>query len=172
MKIVVINGTPRKHGRTRIMASYIADKVQAEYVDLATLKLPMFDGTSEQRELEQVKWLDKVAMEADAFIWTSPEYHSGMSGALKNALDFLGGDHFRHKPTLLFAVAGGGKGGINSLNQMRLVGRGLYATVIPNQLVLDPHSFIREEERLTDEASEQVNMVLEQFEEYLGRLVR
>ncbi|QHE51235.1 NADPH-dependent FMN reductase [Pontibacillus sp. HMF3514] len=172
MNIVVINGTPRKYGRTRIAAKYVAEKLNAKLVDLSTLELPLFNGEKEQRDNAEVQLLDKTADKADAFVWLSPEYHSGMSGALKNCLDFLGGDHFRHKPTLLFSVAGGGKGGINSLNQMRTIGRGLYANVIPNQLVLDPHCFIREEDKLTDEASEQVDFVLGEFKWYLDRYTK
>ncbi|WIF98817.1 MULTISPECIES: NADPH-dependent FMN reductase [Pontibacillus] len=172
MNIVVINGTPRKYGRTRIAAKHIAERMDAHLVDLSTMNLPMFNGEKDQGDLAEVQLLQKTAMEADAFVWLSPEYHSGMSGALKNALDFLGGDHFRHKPTLLFSVAGGGKGGINSLNQMRTIGRGLYANVIPNQLVLDPHCFIRDEDCLTEDATEKVQFVLDEFQSYLDRYVK
>lgn len=169
MKIVVINGTPRKFGRTRIAANYIAKSLQAELIDLSNYDLPLFNGEESQTVIPVVKQLRQVAEDATAFVWLTPEYHSGMSGALKNALDFLKGDHFRNKPTLLFAVAGGGKGGINALNQMRIVGRGLYANVLPNQLVLDPDCFIREEERLTEEASEVVEKHLDTFKAYIHK---
>jgi len=55
---------------------------------------------------------------------------------------------------------------------MRTIGRGLYANVIPNQLVLDPYCFIREENKLTDEASEQVDFVLGEFKWYLDRYTK
>ena len=38
----------------------------------------------------------------------------------------------------IIAAAGGGKGGMNALANMRTVMRGVYANVIPKQLVLDP----------------------------------
>lgn len=171
MKIVIINGTPRKFGRTRIAAKYISDKLNGTLVDLSTFNLPLFNGEDSQKKESNVSELDYLAREADAFIWLTPEYHSGMSGAFKNALDFLSGDHFKHKPTLLFAVAGGGKGGINALNQMRIIGRGLYANVLPNQLVLDPDCFIREEENLTEIAKNKVNEHLSVFETYIERFL-
>ena len=59
-----------------------------------------------------------------------------MSGALKNSLDYLSSSEFIHKPVALLAVAGGGKGGINALNSMRTVARGVYANAIQNKLCL------------------------------------
>ncbi|MFC0523377.1 NADPH-dependent FMN reductase [Pontibacillus salicampi] len=170
MNIVVINGTPRKYGRTRIAAKHIASKVNGKLIDLSTLGLPMFNGEEELNELTNVQLIQETATEADAFIWLSPEYHGGMSGALKNCLDFLNGDHFRSKPTLLFSVAGGGKGGINSLNQMRLIGRALYAHVVPNQMVLDPHCFIREQDTLTEDAAANVQKLLEEFIQFADKM--
>lgn len=74
---------------------------------------------------------------ADGVVLCTPEYHNAMSGALKNSLDYLSSSEFVHKPVALLAVAGGGKGGINALNSMRTVARGVYANAIPKQVVLD-----------------------------------
>ena len=115
MKITVISGTARKQGRTRIAASYIARAYQAELIDLSEFILPIFNGDEEQSSLENVQKLKASVKEADAVVLLSPEYHSGMSGALKNALDFLSNEQFSGKPVALFACAGGGKGGMNAL---------------------------------------------------------
>ncbi|MEC1547777.1 FMN-dependent NADPH-azoreductase [Bacillus rugosus] len=138
MNMLVINGTPRKHGRTRIAASYISALYHTDLIDLSEFILPIFNGEAEQSDLLQVQELKQRVTKADAIVLLSPEYHSGMSGALKNALDFLSSEQFKYKPVALLAVAGGGKGGINALNNMRTVMRGVYANVIPKQLVLDP----------------------------------
>lgn len=107
MKITVISGTARKQGRTRIAASYIARAYQAELIDLSEFILPIFNGDEEQSSLENVQKLKASVKEADAVVLLSPEYHSGMSGALKNALDFLSNEQFSGKPVALFACAGG-----------------------------------------------------------------
>lgn len=137
MKLVVINGTPRKFGRTRVIAQYIAEQFNGELYDLATEELPLYNGEESQRELDAVTKLKKLVKEADGVVLCTPEYHNAMSGALKNALDFLGSTEFIHKPVGLLAVAGGGKGGINALNNMRIVTRGVYANTIPKQVVID-----------------------------------
>lgn len=57
MKLVVINGTPRKFGRTRVVAKYIAEQFEGELYDLAVAELPLYNGEESQRELEAVKKL-------------------------------------------------------------------------------------------------------------------
>jgi azobenzene reductase len=166
MKLVVINGSPRKQGRTGIMSRFVSSVYGAELIDLSELTLPLFNGEDEQSELMSVQVLREAVREADGIILASPEYHSGMSGALKNALDFLNSQHFEHKPVALMAVAGGGKGGINALNNMRVVARGLYANVIPKQVVLDPVCFI-ENGDLTAEAEKLVDGVLTELKLYV-----
>lgn len=94
MKITVISGTARKKGRTKVAASYIANTYQADLIDLSEFSLPVFNGEEEQFSLENVQQLKAAVKDADAVVLLSPEYHSGMSGALKNALDFLSNEQF------------------------------------------------------------------------------
>lgn len=156
MKIVILNGSPRKAGRTGIVSRFIANTYNATLIDLSTGQIPLFNGEREQGELPYVKQLKKNVKEADAIILATPEYHNAMSGVLKNALDFLGSEQFTHKPVALLAVAGGGKGGINALNNMRTVARGVYANAIPKQLILDPPSFNIEQDTLNENSARQV----------------
>ena len=136
MKLVVINGTPRKFGRTRVVAKYIADQFEGELYDLAIEELPLYNGEESQRDLEAVKKLKTLVKAADGVVLCTPEYHNAMSGALKNSLDYLSSNEFIHKPVALLAVAGGGKGGINALNSMRTVARGVYVNAFQNKLFL------------------------------------
>ncbi|WP_281657691.1 NADPH-dependent FMN reductase [Halobacillus sp. Cin3] len=166
MNITVISGTPRKQGRTRQAATKVAEKLQASLIDLSEDQLPLFDGTKQQEHHPAVMKFKKTAAETDAFVWVSPEYHNGMSGALKNALEFLDGSHFKGKTTLLFSVCGGGKGGINAVNQMRTIGRGLYAMILPQQMVFDPEDFDAES-GLKKGTEDRLDSVLAEFHQYL-----
>ncbi|WP_349408421.1 NADPH-dependent FMN reductase [Pseudalkalibacillus sp. SCS-8] len=146
MKILVVNGSPmeksRTRGITRLAKELLEEKgAEVTFFDLGTEKLPLFPGDEENDQNESLQKLKKEADTADAFFIASPEYHNGMSGALKNALDFLGGSHFKHKPAAIAAASGGSKGGINALNNMRIVLRGLYALVLPDQFVSDPYCY-------------------------------
>jgi azobenzene reductase len=162
MSIVIFSGTPRKNGRTKLVSKELAQKLNGTLVDLSEGDLPLFNGEDSQTQNPAVQSLRKIVDEAEAFVWVSPEYHNGMSGALKNALEFLGAKHFKGKTTLLLAVSGGGKGGINALNQMRTIGRGLYANVLPQQLIFDPVDF-KEDGQLCKDCKEKLDRVLSEF---------
>ncbi|MBY0123138.1 NADPH-dependent FMN reductase [Bacillus sp. S/N-304-OC-R1] len=172
MKLTIINGSPRKKGRTGIASRYIAKKYGAELIDLSKGDLPLYNGEEEQHQLPAVKALREAVSQSDGIILASPEYHSGMSGALKNALDFLGNEQFANKPVALLVAAGGGKGGINALGNMRTVGRGVYANVIPRQLVLDPHCFDYENDWLHEEPAKQVDQLMNELQMYMNMYVQ
>ncbi|MCM3617099.1 NAD(P)H-dependent oxidoreductase [Sutcliffiella horikoshii] len=167
MKILAISGSPRKSGRTGIAARYLQKKYGVELIDLSKGEIPLYNGESYQGELDHIKSLKEKVKKADAVLLLSPEYHSGMSGALKNALDFLGSEQFHSKPVGLLVVAGGGKGGINALNNMRIVGRGVYANVIPRQLVLDPHCFDYDNDSLNEQSADLVDALYKELVLYV-----
>ncbi|PFR94615.1 NADPH-dependent FMN reductase [Priestia megaterium] len=142
MNILIINGSPRETGRTTQVTRMLHQNYQSSFLDLSQLSLPIFTGEPHQYETEEVKVLIETIEKADGILLATPEYHGAMSGALKNAFDFLNSAYFAHKPVALLAVSGGGKGGINALNNLRTVTRALYANVLSKQLVLDPADIV------------------------------
>ncbi len=142
MNILIINGSPRETGRTTQVTRELHKSYQSPFLDLSQLSLPIFTGEPHQYEIEEVKVLTEAIEKADGILLATPEYHGAMSGALKNAFDFLNSAYFAHKPVALVAVSGGGKGGINALNNLRTVTRALYANVLSKQLVLDPADIV------------------------------
>lgn len=166
MNIVMINGSPRKEGRTGKLTAIISKKYDMKTIDLSQLVLPIYNGQEDQNELANIKILRTQLENADAIIIATPEYHGGMSGALKNAFDFLGSKHFKDKPVALMAVSGGGKGGINALNNMRIVLRALYANVLSKQLVIDPSDFVSGGVSLAEDPSYLVNGLIQELKLY------
>ena len=143
MKILVVCGSPREQANTRVLAKAVEGMVRARGVDLLTFdvrydRLPLFGLEEGDGAGPGLVKLRSDARAADGMVICTPEYHNGISGALKNALDFLGGDVFAGKGILLLAAAGGGKGGINALNQLRLIMRALSGHALPGQSVVDP----------------------------------
>ncbi|WP_377803053.1 NADPH-dependent FMN reductase [Bacillus amyloliquefaciens] len=163
MSILVISGTPRKNGRTRIAASYIRDRFHTDFIDLSESELPLYNGEEEQNELSSVQKLRRQVKKSAAVVLLSPEYHSGMSGALKNTIDFLSSDHWAYKPVAVIAAAGGGKGGMNALANMRTVMRGVYANVIPKQLVLDPIHIDMERRTVSEDMAVSLKDMIEEL---------
>ncbi|MDW4510923.1 NADPH-dependent FMN reductase [Priestia megaterium] len=142
MNILIINGSPRETGRTTQVTRELHKSYQSSFLDLSQLSLPIFTGEPHQYETEEVQELIEKIEKADGILLATPEYHGAMSGALKNAFDFLNSAYFAHKSVALLAVSGGGKGGINALNNLRTVTRALYANVLSKQLVLDPADIV------------------------------
>jgi len=168
MNIVIVNGSPRANSRTKKLNQILLNKYDLNYVDLSELHIPFFDGTDEQKgNIHVVKWMDTIE-HADAVIFTTPEYHGGMSGLLKNATDFLGSKQLMDKPVAIIATAGGGKGGINALNNLRIVLRSLYANVIAKQIVIDPIDFISDESNLSNEILLSIDEIINQLKKQVN----
>lgn len=95
-----------------------------EIVDLAKLGLPLLDeavpAAAGQYEHEHTKRWAAIVDEADGFIFVTPEYNHGVSGALKNAIDFVGAEWY-YKP-VAFASYGAAAGGTRAVEQLRQIG--------------------------------------------------
>ncbi|MBM7646165.1 azobenzene reductase [Scopulibacillus daqui] len=166
MKICLINGNAQDKSTTRSLVKtvqFMLEKQQIEtlFFDVGIHELPIFkEGNNEHAG---VKKLRSCASLADGFFICTPDYHNGMSGALKNALDYLGKPYFKGKPAAIAATAGGGKGGINALNNLRIVLRGMHAFTLPEQMVID-NQYFDNELKLTDEKIiRQLDDLIEQF---------
>ena len=103
-------------------------------IDLRMYNLLFCDGKeNEEKYPDDVFRLRKEVARAKGIILGTPEYHGGISGVLKNALDLMGFDEFEGKMIGLVGVSGGRLGAINALNHLRTIGRTLHAWVIPEQ---------------------------------------
>ena len=169
MNIVVVNGSPRAIGRTGVLAKQIVDVFNFTLIDLALGELPLYNGEAEQKELDAVKSIRNMLIQADGIVLCTPEYNNAMSGALKNLIEMFGSEPFKKKPTALLAVAGGGKGGINALNNARTVVRGVYGNAIPKQLVLDPVDFNENDFSVKEDAFTKVSEVIDELKEYVQK---
>ena len=144
MRVMLVCGSLHRSSGTRAALeiaknTLILAGVEADFYDLAEHRFPLYDPDGDAPA--DVADFRNRARAADAFILGTPEYHSGMSGALKNALDYLGSREFKQKPVGLLCSAGGGKGGINALNNLRTVVRGVLGLALPEQVVVDEDDF-------------------------------
>src|SRR6266566_6231571 len=115
-------------------------------LDLATLPLPLFNGTYSLEEYtpegrEAILILLNAVRGAQGFIFASPTYHNTISGSLKNALDYIELLKDDHPPRLegkvvgIVSVQGGTSGtGNNTLTTMLLAARAMRAWVAPTMV--------------------------------------
>ncbi|MFQ6673808.1 MAG: NADPH-dependent FMN reductase [Fidelibacterota bacterium] len=104
-------------------------------IDLRDYDLIFCDGKKDESIYPKgVFDLRRDVKRAQGVILGTPEYHGGVSGVLKNALDLMGFDEFESKIIGLVGVSGGAMGAVSALNSLRTVGRVLHAWVIPEQV--------------------------------------
>lgn len=126
-KIQIITGSTRPGRLNDQVADWIYDiacqrpELDVEIVDIADYNLGNLDepmpSLGQYVQEHTKKWSAKVS-EADGYIFVSPEYNHGVSGALKNALDFLYSE-WNNKPAGF--VGYGNAGGARSVEQLRAI---------------------------------------------------
>jgi FMN reductase len=104
-------------------------------LDLRELDLPMFDPDDEAPSTT-ARELIEACHAADGMLWSSPLYQGTISGALKNALDWLRllGDRdppFLHDKVVGLISAAGGTQGLQAINTMEFATRALRAWAVP-----------------------------------------
>ena len=140
VRVVGICGSLRAGSHTRMaldLGLRGAQEVsaQTELIDLRDYRLIFCDGKQDESAYpEDVFGLRRTVRQAQGIILATPEYHGGVSGVLKNALDLMGFDEFEGKMIGLIGVSGGRMGALNALNSLRTIGRALHAWVIPEQV--------------------------------------
>ena len=140
VKIIGIGGSLRTNSYTQLALQIAAQRVEAlgaevEILDLRQLKLPFCDGAKEYPEYTDVQRLQDTVRNGDGLILATPEYHGGVSGVLKNALDLMSFNELSGKVTGLISVLGG-QSNSNALNDLRLIMRWVHGWVIPEQIAV------------------------------------
>ena len=163
MKIVGIAGSLRAESYTHQALGLAAQRVEAlgaevEILDLRQMKLPFCDGGDEYPEYPDVKRLQEAVKQADGLILATPEYHGGISGVLKNALDLMSFAELSDKVAGTISILGG-QSNSNSLNQLRVIMRWVHAWVIPEQISIGQawKAFDKEGKLLDEKLSERLD---------------
>lgn len=105
MKILAISGSLRAASHNTALLRAVARLAPTEicvelYRDLG--KLPLFNPDLESDDPPAIATLRKKLIAADAVLIASPEYAHGVSGVLKNALDWMVScEAFVYKPVAL-----------------------------------------------------------------------
>ena len=136
------------------------------------LMLPIYDPDATARVPEATRLLD-LARDADGLIIVSPGYHGGLSGLVKNALDYFEdlrgeprGSYLDGRAVGCIAVAHGWQAAVGTLHQLRQVVHALRGWPTPFGAVVNSS-----EVRLDDPASvpasvEQLHLVGRQVVEF------
>jgi FMN reductase len=108
---------------------------RTQLLDLRELDLPMFDPDHTTPPANALELIE-TCHAADGMLWSSPLYQGTISGAFKNALDWLRllGDRdpaFLHDKVVGLISAAGGTQGLQAINTMEFSTRALRAWAVP-----------------------------------------
>lgn len=136
MKVMVISAISKENNSCMTLARLVAELaakrgVEVDFVTPQTAGLPPADGLVAYDDQRSVAWQQRIAS-IHAHFWISPEYHSGMTGAMKNLFDHLAKEPMKGDVVGLFALAGGAMAALNTLNGMSVIARSLGAWVAPD----------------------------------------
>lgn len=161
-KILFLAGSARNKSTNKIVAQkaqQIAAKqgIDATFIDLKDFEMPIYNGDIEEATglPDNAIKLKELFITHDAIFIASPEYNSGYSPLLKNALDWISRPHqenetplsaFRNKTAAIVAISPGGYGGIRGLVQLRMLLGNILVTVIPQQLSIPFSSKVLDQE--------------------------
>jgi FMN reductase len=106
-----------------------------QLLDIRQLDLPMYNPDDDE-PTETAQMLIEACHAADGLLWSSPMYQGTISGAFKNALDWLHllGDRdppFLHDKVIGLISAAGGTQGLQAINTMEFAVRALRGWAVP-----------------------------------------
>jgi FMN reductase len=138
--IVGLGGSLRHASRSRAALRRALDGAAAagsetRLLDLRELDLPMYNADQDTPG-ETAAELIESCYSADGLIWSSPLYQGTISGALKNALDWLHvlgqrDPPYLHDKVIGLVSAAGGMQGLQAINTMEFAVRALRGWAVP-----------------------------------------
>ena len=142
-RIAIVIGSTRPGRRSEAVANWVYEFAQKrsdaefELVDIKAFNLPLLDEPvspilGQYSKPHTKVWADKIRS-FDGYVFVAPEYNHGISGALKNAIDFLFAE-WNDKAAGF--VSYGGAGGARAVEHLRLVLAEVRIATVRNQVLL------------------------------------
>ncbi len=143
MKYCLFSGSLRKDSFNTKLLHMVANHLNCSpsaIVNLNDLSIPLYNGDIEAVAIpDGVQKLAQIIDQAQAVVIASPEYNYGMSGVLKNTIDWISRVRpmpLKQKPLLLLAASPGQIAGIRGLWHTRVPLEGLGNYVYPEMFSL------------------------------------
>ena len=176
--ILAIGGSTRAQSTSEAALRLAAEGARGAGADVQILggrdlMLPIYDPDAGTRVADAERLLDLVR-NADGLIVVSPGYHGGLSGLVKNALDYLEdlrddegrGAYLHGRAVGCIAVAHGWQAAVGTLHQLRQVVHALRGWPTPFGAVVNSSEVRLEEPTDVPVVVEQLRLVGQQVTEF------
>jgi NAD(P)H-dependent FMN reductase len=132
LSVLAVVGSMQRESVTRIVVRHVAQQLQAagctvDVLDFEREPVAIYNPDT-THDLPGYPELQARVHRADVVILGSPDYHGGISGAMKNFLD-----HFWHEfaGKLFATIVSSHEKGLTVMDQLRTVARQCYAWTLP-----------------------------------------
>ena len=167
-RILAFGGSLRRESYNQKLAAISAQAArdagaEVTLIALRDFPLPVFDEDLEKASgmPDPAKRLKQLFREHHGLLIASPEYNSSITGALKNAIDWVSRTESDDEPSLvafagksavLCAASPGALGGLRGLVHVRAILGNIGVTVLPDQVAVPKaYAAFREDGSLADE---------------------
>jgi NAD(P)H-dependent FMN reductase len=142
IKVAIVIGSTRPGRNGEAVARWVneiaarRDDAEFELVDIKDYNLPLLDepvppSMGQYSQAHTKVWAAKINS-FDSFVFVTPEYNHGTSGALKNAIDFL---YKEWNNKAAGFVSYGSAGGARAVEQLRLIMAELQVATVRAQVM-------------------------------------
>ena len=162
MNIVLFNGAleRRTNATSHKIASYFKDVFEKNGNEVTVFNvsesgIPLFDVTLNSVP-KAAEVMANIFRQADIHIWLTPLYHGGMTGVMKNCLDWLEISSKEYNPYLTDKTIGlicwaDGSHAMQGINNMDAVAKSLRAWTLPFSIPIVRNTLFDIEENFTEE---------------------
>ena len=166
VKILAFAGSLRKESNSKAILNTLCDRdwANATVAGFDLEGIPLYNGDLDGDEKPgQVPSFKEAISRSDGLLIISPEYNYGMSGVLKNALDWASRPAMKsvlkNKPCVIVTSSPAGTGGVRAHEQLRKTLTACLSVLVPTPEVAIPKVTEKlSDGRLTDETSLQMSV--------------
>jgi FMN reductase len=167
LTVLAVVGSLQRDSVTRVVVRHVARELEAagcavDVLDLDKEPLALYSPDT-AHALPGYAELQTRVHAADVIVLGSPDYHGGMSGAMKNFLD-----HFWHEFTgkLFATIVASHEKGLTVMDQARTVARQCYAWTLPYGVALTEDVDVKDGQIVSDALRKRLAMLIRDLRVY------
>ena len=167
LRILAVIGSLQRDSVTRVVIRHLAQELETagcavDVLDLDREPLALYSPDT-AHDLPGYAELQNRVHGADVIVLGSPDYHGGMSGAMKNFLD-----HFWHEfAGKLFAnIVASHEKGLTVMDQLRTVARQCYAWTLPYGVSLTEDVDVKDGQIVSEALQQRLAMLIRDLRVY------
>jgi FMN reductase len=173
LKVMTVVGSLQRGSVSRVVIGFVAGELSTagcsvDVLDFQKEPLALYNPDT-ARELPGYAALRRRVEQADVIVLGTPDYHGGVSGAMKNFLD-----HFWHEfAGKLFApMVASHEKGLTVIDQLRTIARQCYAWTLPYGISFTENVDVKEGRIVSDTLKHRLEMLVRDVRVYGELLAR